>query len=369
MSYTLADLSCSVFASLGLPGVEDTLTLGESVGQRECIVLIDGMGLNALREYPEHFPILQELSLIHEMESDFPSTTATNITSFGTGLHPGGHGMLGYTMRVPRSGEPGRLLNALKWDERVDPITWQPNATLFERAANYGIHTSHVAAKRYENSGFTQAALRGAHYRGANLLDDLVSQAVKALEYPKSFLYLYINDLDDASHSDGMGSEKWFLACAKANELIEKLIRSLPAQTRIWVTADHGMINRGEYCVLGKDNNLLTNITLLGGEPRARHLYLKPDSELETIDQWQSYFGEKIVIFSKESAIKEGLFGPTVTADSFERAGDLIAIAQGDLVLIEPEYEKQQIAMVGHHGGITAAEKEIPLLQAIASKS
>lgn len=365
MSYTLADLSRSVFATLGLPGVTDNLGIGESTTQRECLVLIDGLGLNALREYPAHFPILQELTLIHEMKSDFPSTTATNLTSFGTGLHPGGHGMLGYTMRVPRSGEPGRLLNALKWDERVDPITWQPNATLFERATSHGIRTTHVAAKRYENSGFTQAALRGAQYRGANLLDDLVSEAVKALEYPKSFVYLYINDVDDASHSDGMGSEKWFIACAKANELVMKLMHALPSQTRIWVTSDHGMINRGEYCVLGKGNHLLSNITLLGGEPRARHLYLRPGSELETIDQWQSYFGEKIVILSKASAIKAGLFGPTVTTDSFERAGDLIAIAQGDLVLIESNYEKQQLAMVGHHGGITDAEKEIPLLQVI----
>jgi hypothetical protein len=41
-----------------------------------------------------------------------------------------------------------------------------------------GINVSHIAAKRYEGSGFTQAALRGAQYLGANLIDDIVENTV-----------------------------------------------------------------------------------------------------------------------------------------------------------------------------------------------
>jgi len=37
------------------------------------------------------------------------------------------------------------------------------------------------------------------------------------------------------------------------------------------------------------------------------------------------------------------------------------------LVLIEPDKEKQQLAMVGHHGGLTPAELEIPLFCGSAS--
>jgi hypothetical protein len=101
---------------------------------------------------------------------------------------PGSHGMLGYTVQVPRSG--GRLLNALKWDERVDPENWQPVQTLFQRASNSGINVTHVAAKRYENSGFTRAVFRGAQYKGANVAADLVSETKSALQKTPSFVYL-----------------------------------------------------------------------------------------------------------------------------------------------------------------------------------
>jgi hypothetical protein len=45
-----------------------------------------------------------------------------------------------------------------------------------------GINTTHVAAKRYEGSGFTRAVFRGAQYKGANIAADLVAATVRALE-------------------------------------------------------------------------------------------------------------------------------------------------------------------------------------------
>ena len=52
---TLASLSNSIFASLSLPGCIDELGIGESPFKRECLVLIDGMGSLALKEYGEKF--------------------------------------------------------------------------------------------------------------------------------------------------------------------------------------------------------------------------------------------------------------------------------------------------------------------------
>jgi hypothetical protein len=45
--------------------------------------------------------------------------------------------------------------------------------------------------------------------------------------------------------------------------------------------------------------------------------------------------------------------------------GDVIAIAHGDLILIEAEREKQEGAMVGHHGGASDIESYVPLLSAV----
>jgi len=47
--------------------------------------------------------------------------------------------------------------------------------------------------------------------------------------------------------------------------------------------------------------------------------------------------------------------------------GDVIAIAHGDLIFIEAEREKQEGAMIGHHGGATDIESYVPLLRAVTS--
>ena len=358
----LSDLSQSVFSSLGLPETENSLGITPNEARRECIVLIDGMGMNALKLVGSTLPIFQQLKHQTQLSATFPSTTSSSLTSLGTGRHVGSHGMVGYTMRVPHSGSPERLLNALKWDERVDPHMWQSQKTLFERGSEHGLKVSHVAAKRYEDTGFTRAALRGANYRGVNVIDDMVRETGLALRDSGSFAYVYINDVDDASHREGLGSEKFHSAMARAAELITKLVENLPKGSRMWITADHGMINRDDFCVLGKGNDLLQNVSLLGGEPRVRYLYLRPGTIEETRSQWQDYLGDKITIYSREEAINRGLFGPDVEERNIERIGDLIVIANHNFILVEPDREELQLAMVGHHGGVTAAETEIPLL-------
>ena len=359
--FGLADITNSIFASLSVPETIDSLSLG-SAENREVLILIDGMGQDAVDKYSDQFPIFDEFKQVEKLYTNFPSTTATSLSTLGTGVLPGVHGMLGYTVRVPRS--DNRLLNALKWDERVDPVMWQKVPTLFERAVSAGVSVTHVAAKRYEGSGFTQAALRGAKYVGANGVDEMATAVSAALKPQPSFVYTYLNTLDSAGHSDGVGSDKWLTALQQVSEFITKVKQLAPAGTRIWVTSDHGMVNSTEQIILGQDNNLLENVTLIGGEPRARHIYIKEGAASETIIQWQEFFGNKARILSKDNAIKDGLFGPVVTEDSHDRLGDLIAIANNDLILVDPARVREETSMVGHHGGVTDIEVEIPLLLA-----
>ena len=359
--FGLADITNSIFNSLAVPETIDSLSLG-SAENREVLILIDGMGQDAIDKYGDQFPIFDELKQVKKLYTNFPSTTATSLSTLGTGVLPGIHGMLGYTVRVPRS--DNRLLNALKWDERVDPVMWQKVPTLFERAALAGVSVTHVAAKRYEGSGFTQAALRGAKYVGANGVDEMATAVSAALKPQPSFVYTYLNTLDSAGHSDGVGSDKWLTALQQVSEFITKVKQLAPAGTRIWVTSDHGMVNSTEQVILGQDNKLLENVTLIGGEPRARHIYIKEGAVSETIIQWQEFFGNRARVLSKVTAIKDGLFGPVVTEDSHDRLGDLIAIANNDLILVDPARVREESSMVGHHGGVTDIEVEIPLLLA-----
>jgi hypothetical protein len=359
----LSQVTPSIFSSLGLESAVDHLAVGQSPMGRELLFLIDGFGFDTLATHPDAMPTMSRMinhGLIH---TAFPSTTATSLATLTTGVMPGAHGMLGYTVQVPRSG--GRLLNALKWDERVDPENWQPVETLFQRATAAGITVTHVAAKRYENSGFTRAVFRGANYKGANVVTDLVSETKAALQATPSFVYLYVNDLDTAGHSDGVGSDKWIAALSMIDQMVSQLMKEVPKGTRIWVTSDHGMINVDERIVIGQDNPLMQGVSVVAGEPRARHIYLESDSPVaraETASLWQEYLQDKAMVLTREQAIANHLFGADVSPDAFDRMGEVIAIARGGVVLLDAERAEKEGAMVGHHGADSEIESQVGLL-------
>ena len=330
---------------------------------RELLFLIDGFGFDTLSKYADVMPTMSRMFNHGTIQTAFPSTTATSLATLTTGELPGVHGMLGYTVQVPRSG--GRLLNALKWDERVDPENWQPVQTLFQRASNSGITVTHVAAKRYENTGFTRAVFRGADYKGANVVADLVSETKQALQKTPSFVYLYVNDLDNAGHSDGVGSDKWIAALSAIDQMVSQLMKEVPKGTRIWVTSDHGMINVEEMIVIGQDNPLLTGVSVVAGEPRARHIYLTEDSVQARVDAagvWQQYLQDKAVVLTREEAISSNLFGAALSPDSIDRMGEIIAIARGGVILVDADRVDKEGAMVGHHGGDSEIESQVGLL-------
>ena len=359
----LSQITPSIFSSLGLDSAVDHLGVGQSPMGRELLFLIDGFGYDTLATYADAMPTMSRMFKHGLIATAFPSTTATSLATLTTGELPGAHGMLGYTVQVPRSG--GRLLNALKWDERVDPENWQPVQTLFQRASSAGINVTHVAAKRYENSGFTRAVFRGANYRGANVVTDLISETKLALQKSPSFVYLYVNDLDNAGHTDGVGSDKWLAALTMIDQMVSQLMKEVPKGTRIWITSDHGMINVQDKIVIGLDNQLLQGVSVVAGEPRARHIYLESDSasaRIEIAGIWQEFLGDKALVLTREQAISNSLFGNVVSDDALDRMGEVIAIARGGLVLLELQRAEKEGSMVGHHGGDSDTESQVGLL-------
>ncbi len=117
-SSTLADLSRSLLASLGVPGEHNVL--GLPLADRACLLVVDGLGWDLLRAHQSAAPFLAGLAETGcWLTAGFPSTTVTSLSSLGTGRPPGQHGLLGYQVRVPATGQ---LLNALRWDKSVDPV-------------------------------------------------------------------------------------------------------------------------------------------------------------------------------------------------------------------------------------------------------
>jgi hypothetical protein len=128
------------------------------------VFLVDGLGYEQLRDHEGDAPFLH--SLLGQQApatAGVPSTTATSLTSLGTALLPGTHGVVGFTSRIPGTDD---LLNALTWSKSVDPTVWQPHPTAFARLSAAGVATTVVNKREFDGSGLTVAGQRGAHFVG-----------------------------------------------------------------------------------------------------------------------------------------------------------------------------------------------------------
>ena len=150
---SLADLSASLLASLSdgprppgaVAGDAFANPLGLPSARRACLLLVDGLGWNLLRDNLDAAPFLAGLVAgSAPLEVGFPSTTVTSLASVGTGLPPGEHGMLGMQVADPAT---GRLVNGLHWPPEVDPVAWQAKPTIFERAVEFARALSAATAR------------------------------------------------------------------------------------------------------------------------------------------------------------------------------------------------------------------------------
>jgi hypothetical protein len=359
---TLADLSSSILASLDRETPESQNVLGLPPAERACLLIVDGLGWEQLRDHPAAAPFLSELARnSRPITAGFPATTSTSLASLGTGSPPGQHGMVGYKVSVP--GED-ILLNALRWDSRVDPRQWQPLPTVYERATAAGIAAVHVARGSFRGRGLTIAALRGAELRSADSMGALAAQGAAALaEHGRAYVMVYHGDLDSTGHMFGVGSDSWYYQLAHVDKLAEQLASALPSQTCLYVTADHGMVDVGPDNRIDADETpeLRDGLALLGGEPRARHVYARPGAAADVLATWREVLGERAWVLPRDEAIKEGWFGP-VDGRMVDRIGDVVAAATDGFAVVASKAEPAESALFAMHGSLTSAEQFVPAL-------
>ncbi len=365
---SLADLSASLLASLSegaqSEGAADGAanSLGLPAARRACLLLVDAMGWEQLRAHQAAAPFLSELAFnSRPLTCGFPSTTVTSLASLGTGLPPGEHGMLGLQVANPAT---GRLVNGLHWPPDVDPLTWQPRPTIFERAAAAGINVSHIAKGELAATGLSRAALRGAVGRPAGSLGALAAEAGAALhDSERALVSVYTGDLDAVGHQYGVSSPAWAYQLAHVDKLAEQIASALPMGAVLYVTADHGMVNVGPEDRVDVDAipELRAGVALLGGEPRARHVYAQPGAAPDVLAAWREVLGDRAWVVTRDEAIKDGWFGPVDDAMR-ARIGDVVAAATGTWAIVATKSEPQEPPMTGMHASLTAAEQLVPLL-------
>ncbi|GAB49440.1 alkaline phosphatase family protein [Mobilicoccus pelagius] len=355
----LADVLPSVCAALGVPDVVGRLDVPECA--RAVVVLVDGLGDVLLRRRGGHAPFLRSLLPTgRSLLSGFPSTTATSMGSFGTGLPPGAHGMLGYTVLVPGADQ---LFNELSWEDGPDPYLWQPRPTLFSEADRAGVPVTRVGPGFFDGSGLTNAALRGGRFTAAHSLPDRVDASLAALRRaPRGLVYLYWGDVDKVGHVRGPDSWQWGAELEALDAELRRLAASVPSDTAVVVTADHGMMTcpHENRIDLATDAELAAGVRHAGGEPRALQLYCEPGAASDVLATWTARLGDRAWVVGRERA--EGLFGG-VDPQMADRVGDVVVVMRGDDAIVDSRTQRQEFrSLLGLHGSLTPDELTIPFL-------
>jgi hypothetical protein len=365
------DVTPSLLAALGAPDFTDTLDLGRAA--RVCLVLVDGLGWELLNAHAADAPFLAGLAASGgPVAAGFPATTAVSIATLGTGLPAGEHGIVGISFQVP--GLP--LLHALTWrggsgpGQKPDmrdtavPERVQPSPTALERAAAAGIAVSVTAPPVQRRSGLTRAALRGADFRPAYALGDVVTSVRDALRTAPAFCYAYHGDLDLLGHVHGPGSDAWRYQLRAIDRLVGDIASVLPPGALLAVVADHGMVRLAEGEVVDADTTpaLTEGVTEIGGDIRARHVYTEPGAAADVLAAWREVLGAGTRVMSREEAVATGWFGPTVSDLALPRIGDVVTSAVGGSGVVRSRAEHVETRMKGHHGAHTTAERLVPFL-------
>ncbi|NEC66259.1 nucleotide pyrophosphatase/phosphodiesterase family protein [Streptomyces sp. SID9727] len=369
-SGSLADLLPTLLAGQEVPGFD--AAIGElAPADRNCVFLIDGLGWEQIKAHPDEAPFLHSLlptsrgGTGRPITAGFPATTATSLASVGTGLPPGEHGLPGYTVRNPETGE---LMNQLRWNPWTPPKAWQPHPTLFQLADAAGVRTAQVSAPAFEQTPLTKVALSGGSFLGRLSGEERMDTAADRLAAgDRSLVYTYYSEVDGKGHRFGTDSDAWRGQLMYVDGLARRLAEQLPPRSALYITADHGMIDipfdEQSRIDFDEDWELSAGVALLGGEGRARHVYAVPGAASDVLAVWREVLGEQFWVASRDEAVAAGWFGPTIDERVHGRIGDVVAAAHDDVVITASRNEPNESAMVGMHGSMTPVEQFVPLLE------
>lgn len=320
------------------------------------VVLIDGLGYQNLKENAGHARHLMRLlnkSGDRAIRCGFPSTTAVSLSSLGTGLNAGSHGILGYQLL----GQDGRVRNMLNgWANSENPRDWQTNETVAERAQAAALQFAMVAATEYKDSGFTNVIMGDVPFIPVDDLSARVLAAHNFASQSSSLGYLYFAELDQAAHRFGVASTQWLAVL----EAIDHALSLLTGDYGILITADHGILDvpQENHVYLDVIDGFGAAVSLAVGDPRA--LFCYGNREAATAALLEAGVSAYLATFVELRDL-----GWIADIKSADQVPDFVLIATGVDAFYDRRTAKQQsLKMIGQHGGVSDRETRVPLIRA-----
>ena len=379
---SILNLMQSILGGLDAPGAGDVhghladLEPGEVADARHVVLLvIDGLGRAQLEVGPA--PALRA-SLRGTMTSVFPSTTASAVTTFLTGLAPAEHAVTGWFMWLREIDSivaplpfTTRAGNAGLTARGVEPAGVFVGPTVFERV-RADCHA--VLPAELVDSAYTRAHTRGATPRGIERLEGLVDAIVDIVRNAprRTYVSAYWPVLDTLSHEFGASGVRTRRHLAEIDLHFARLRTALAGSgTLLLVTADHGFVDIRPESRL--DANSVPGLAPmlarpLCGEPRIAYCYVRDDCREDFVERAVDGLDGAACVVDSASMIEDGWFGPGEPHPRLhERVGDFALVMQGDYAIRDRIPGEKPFRHVGVHGGVSREEMRVPLVVVPAS--
>ncbi len=334
------------------------------------LVVIDGLGYDYLIRSYDASTLRRYLK--GRMTSVFPSTTASAITTFLTGLAPQQHALPGWFTYF---GEIDRVAIVLPFTDRyggksltvsgIDPARLLKHRPIFDRIETPSYI---VVPQRIAHSAFNLFHSGSATIRPYTSLKQFFRAIDKILRdnKPPTFVYAYWPELDHIAHEHGIESQAAARHLAALDVAFKQFLTNIAGAATLLITADHGIIDSGPNLQIELDQHPRLQETLvrpLCGERRAAYCYVHPTKRMQFESYIRAELADSITLCESTDLIEHGFFGLGEPHPRLkDRIGDYTMLMKQNYVIKDWVPGEKRFTNIGAHGGVSHQEMAVPLI-------
>lgn len=348
----------------------------EIAGARNLILLvIDGLGHERLISGCAGGALHRHLRA--KITSVFPSTTATAITTFLTGLAPQQHGLTGWFTYFREIGSVAAVLpfrprhGGRSYREAgIEVNALMGHTPFFDKIA---VPSYVVSPEWIVHSDFNAAHSGRAQRRGYDSMDTMFQSIAGIVRESaeRKYVYAYYPGLDTLAHEYGIGSPRATTLLSRLDEAFERFLAEIGgSDSTVIVSADHGFIDASPGSQIELDDHPALAETLLlplCGEPRAAYCYVHADKAEPFETYVRNELSTQIGLFKSRQLVEEGWFGPgNPHPRLLDRVGHYTLVMRENYAIKDWLIGESRYTHIGQHGGVSEAEMQVPLIVAQA---
>ena len=335
------------------------------------LLVIDGLGYNYLQRHGKGGHLHARLQA--RLSSVFPSTTASAVTTYLSGLAPQQHALTGWHMYFAELDAiaavlPLRPRGAGEFDAPPGalPLRLFGHRPFVDRLPRRSVFVSPQAIAHSEFSLYHSGRAAVRAYRTLPELFGQIAAALRESGEP-SYIYAYYAELDSLAHAHGVGSARVAAQFALLDEAFGAFLAAIAgSDTLVVACADHGFIDSPpeRQIDLALHPDLAAMLARpLCGEHRVAYCYVRPGETARFEDYVSEHFGHCLDAFPRRALLEQGWFGPGPADPRLaSRVGDYALVMREDWTLLDWVEGEKRHRQVGVHAGVSADEMLVPLI-------